>query len=105
MAEVPQGASGLTGLDSGGTWAAGTGTLLRTEWAKHPRRCLEENMDHASDMPTGQRAWAKAVRTQIKNPAAAARVVGMDSATPRAGFLTYVAYALLVDSAAAIGSM
>jgi hypothetical protein len=66
---------------------------------------LEENMDHASDMPTGQRAWAKAVRTQIKNPAAAARVVGMDSATPRAGFLTYVAYALLVDSAAAIGSM
>ena len=62
-------------------------------------------MNHASDMPTGQRAWAKAVRTQIKNPAAAARVVGMDSATPRAGFLTYVAYALLVDSAAAIGSM
>ena len=46
VAEVPQGVVGLAGWDSGGTWAAAIGTLLQPKCVKHPRRCLDENMDH-----------------------------------------------------------
>ena len=83
MAEVPQGASGLTGLDSGGTWAAGTATLLRTEWAKHPRRCLEENLDHASDMPS-QRSSRGSPRVVVASHLRPAATPSLTARSPHA---------------------
>ena len=100
VAEISQGVVGLAGMDSGGTWVAAIATLLRPEWTKHPRRCLEENMDHDPDRPGCQRTWTKYVMSQFKSRATAARFLSTEGATPWVGFLTAVAHALLVDMAA-----